>query len=168
MVAGASRSSRGMMYTRDQPWGVSRGVSSFGNNYRTVNAAGVPTSGFLAVPGFACDSGGFYKSGTLCAYGLQLGGLPTKPQITNSAFLCQRHYQIADGWEGYLNTWVSRVESFGRYAPVPATVTIAADSPNNPTGGTSVVQLRHRFAAAGNRDTFTDNNVYDVLMGVSW
>lgn len=165
IVAGASRSSRGMMYTRDQPWGVSRGVSSFGNNYRTVNAAGVPTSGFLAVPGFACDSGGFYKSGTLCAYDFNLVAA-NEAQITNSAFFAKGHYQIADGWEGYLNTWVSRVESFGRYAPVPATVTIAADSPNNPTGGASVVQLRHRFAAAGNRDTFTDNNVYDVLMGV--
>lgn len=164
ITAGVTRSTRGMVYTRDQPWGVDRGVSSFGNNYRTIDENGVPTSGFAAVPGFSCDTNGFYVAGTLCAYDFNLVAA-NEAQVTNSAFFANGNYNISDTWNAYLNTWVSRVESFGRYAPTPASITIAADSPNNPTNGASLVQLRHRFAAAGNRDTFTDNNVYDILMG---
>ncbi|TCP03121.1 TonB-dependent receptor domain-containing protein [Rubrivivax gelatinosus] len=43
---------------------------------------------------------------------------------------------------------------------------MAADSINNPTNGASIVQVRHRFAAAGNRDTNTDNNTYDLSAGL--
>lgn len=164
ITAGVTRTTRGMVYTRDQPWGVTRGVSSFGNNYRVINADG-SLGPFQAVPGFSCNSNGFYISGTLCAYDFNLVAA-NEAQITNSAFFANGNYNITDNWNAYLNTWVSRVESFGRYAPTPATLTVDAASPNNPTGGTNDVQVRHRFAAAGNRDTFTDNNVYDILMGV--
>lgn len=164
ITAGVTRTNRGMVYTRDQPWGVTRGVSSFGNNYRVINADG-SFGAFQAVPGFSCDSNGFYRSGTLCAYDFNLVAA-NEAETSNMSVFANGNYNITDNWNLYLNSWVSRVESFGRYAPTPATLTIDANSPNNPTGGTNAVQLRHRFAAAGNRDTFTDNNVYDVLAGV--
>lgn len=165
ILAGVSHTTRGMVYTRDQPWGVTQGVSSFGNNWRTIDDTGIPTSGFAAFPGFSCDEGGFYVSGSLCAYDFNLVAA-NEAAVENTAFFANGNWNINDNWNLYLNSWVSRVESFGRYAPVPASLTVERGSPNNPTGSDSLVNVRHRFAAAGNRDTFTDNNVYDLLMGI--
>jgi len=79
----------------------------------------------------------------------------------------------------YFNTTNSRVRSFGRYAPVPSSpwpgggIFIPVGSPNHPAvrfpGAGYIAStpyfLRHRFAAAGNRDTRTDANVYSLDLG---
>ena len=83
-------------------------------------------------------------------------------------------YEINEDWQAYMTASVSRAESFGRYAPTPGVVFVAPGGPNNPTAnmpenpnpGQSVgFYLYHRFAAAGNRDTTTDSNVYDLNFG---
>lgn len=160
MVAGVSHSTRGMVYTRDQPWGVTRGASIYGNNWFNTD-----TGAFERIPGFACDEGGFFVNGSLCSYDFNLVAA-NEAEIKNTAFFANGNWNINDNWNLYMTSWVSKVESFGRYAPTPGALLIDADSPNNPTGGDRDVYLFHRFAAAGNRDTFTDNNVYDLLMGV--
>jgi iron complex outermembrane receptor protein len=163
IVAGVSHSTRGMVYTRDQPWGVTQGVSVFGNNIQIIDDEG-NAGAFERLPGFACDSGGFWVNGTLCSFDFN-SVAANEAEIRNTAFFANGNWNINDNWNLYLNGWISRVESFGRYAPVPGAVVIGADSPNNPTGTNDVI-LYHRFAAAGNRDTSTDNNVYDLLMGL--
>ena len=87
---------------------------------------------------------------------------------------------------------MNRVESFGRYAPVPSSpwlvggfgaIVLEPGTPNHPgtapaDGGLNpawadyqnladeVLLLRHRFAANGPRDTTTDGNLYDIDIGV--
>jgi iron complex outermembrane receptor protein len=101
------------------------------------------------------------------------------------------NYDINDDWSIYANASVSRVKSFGRYAPVPSSpwlvggfgaIVLSPGLPNHPAtppgeGGLNpnwqayqdsaddILLLTHRFAANGPRDTFTDANVYDVDIG---
>src|SRR5690606_18811430 len=56
LIGGASKSSRGMVYTRDQIGGNELGVSTYGNNYYDWDT-GAPAP----VPGFACNSNGFWS-----------------------------------------------------------------------------------------------------------
>ncbi|MDX1443688.1 MAG: TonB-dependent receptor, partial [Gammaproteobacteria bacterium] len=98
-------------------------------------------------------------------------------------------YDINADWRYFLDTRVSRVESFGRFAPVPSSPwpgglpLLEAGSPNHPAtspanGGlntfwadyqdvsTEDLYLAHRFVGLGPRDTFTDMNDYVLDMGV--
>jgi len=168
VMGGMSFNSRGMVFTRQRPWGVDLGVSSFGNNY-------VTSKGLLAVPG-ACTDTNFYLTGSgTCSYNFNAVAAD-EAQIKNTALFTKGEYKINDSWKMYGNASITRVESFGRYAPTPGAVTLSATSPNNiaakvdPSMAGKSVTLRHRFAAAGNRDTNTDNNVYDLLVGTqgSW
>ncbi|NDH57473.1 MAG: TonB-dependent receptor [Betaproteobacteria bacterium] len=92
-------------------------------------------------------------------------------QIKNASLFARGEYKVNKDWSLYANTGVTRVESFGRYAPTPGAVVLSATSPNNiasqvdPSLAGKSVTLRHRFAAAGNRDTNTDSNIYDMLLG---
>lgn len=165
LMAGFGNTKRNMVYTRQRPWGQELGVSSYGNNYRTVDADGNPTSAWAAIPG-GCTAENFWltDSGT-CSYNFNAVAAD-EAEVENTSLFLRGEYQFTPDWSAFVNGSVSRVESFGRYAPTPAQVTVAADSINNPTGGTSIVQVRHRFAAAGNRDTYTDNNTYDLSAGL--
>jgi iron complex outermembrane receptor protein len=157
LLAGASFSKRGMVYTRERPWGTTRGASTFGNNYF------VPGTGFVPVPN-GCNDPNFYISPNngRCVYNFNAVAAD-EAKITNQSAFARGDYQINDDWSTYMSTTVSRVESFGRYAPTPGVVLIEQGSPNNPYN--QDVYLYHRFAAAGNRDTNTDANVYDINFG---
>lgn len=177
MLAGASSNKRGMVFTRDRPWGQTLGNSTFGNNIlnpRLTGFAGWTGGTFLPLPG-GCTNPNFSISPTngRCVYNFNAVAADEAKVGTQSAF-ARGTYEINEDWQAYMTTSVSRVESFGRYAPTPGVVLVDASSPNNPTAtmtqnptpGTAVpFYLYHRFAAAGNRDTTTDSNVYDINFG---
>lgn len=192
-MLGVSYNSRDIVFQRDRPWS-SGGISSFSNElYRAVAVPGT-LYGFVAgsrfvnptfgsgVPGFACDSNGFFTTGSgatrRCLYDFTFVAAD-EAAVDNSALFARSNFEINEDWSTYLNASVSRVESFGRYAPVPSSpwpggsIFIPVGSPNHPAvrfpgqGYDPAVPyfLRHRFAAAGNRDTSTDAQVYSMDVG---
>ncbi|MCK7592805.1 TonB-dependent receptor plug domain-containing protein [Pseudomarimonas salicorniae] len=178
LLAGVSYSNRGIVFARDRPWSAV-GVSTFSNNYVSATptvanpdptnarhwkpgstAAQFAVPGGCSGPGFSLGSGA--QGQALCLYDFARVAAD-EAEVRNSAMFARANYQINDEWATYLNSTVSRVESFGRYAPVPATVFIPPNTPNNPSS--SPMFLRHRFDSLGNRDNFVDAHVYDVLFG---
>ena len=162
IIMGASKTGRAMVYTRDRPWGQIPGVSSFGNNYRNAAGAFVSLGTLRGNPSTGCTDPNFYLAGASCSYNFNAVAAD-EAQIDNQAFFARGETQINDNWKGYANASVTNVSSFGRYAPTPAQLTVAANTPNNPTSAPIVV--RHRTAAAGNRDTNTDNWLSNVAAG---
>jgi len=160
IIGGASSSKRGMVFTRDQI-GYVRGVSAFGNNYTT------PTGLITRVPGFACDSGGFYLlANGRCSFDFNAVAA-NEAKISNTAVFLRADHQINDNWNIYSTANVTKVESFGRYAPVPGLVTAAENGPGDIVRDNGLPTFyRHRFAAAGNRDGFTNSTNSDFLLGV--
>ncbi|MBZ8138674.1 TonB-dependent receptor [Rubrivivax gelatinosus] len=169
LLAGFGSTKRGMVYTSQRPWGQTLGVSAYGNNYYTVADRagfdeGIYTSKLTAVPN-GCNAPNFWITSTgTCSFNFNAVAAD-EAEVENTSMFLRGDYQLNPDWSVYVNGSVSRVESFGRYAPTPAQVFISKASPNNPTGGVSDVALLHRFAAAGNRDNFTDNNTYDMAVG---
>lgn len=162
VVMGASKTGRAMVYTRDRPWGQIPGVSSYGNNYRLPSGAYTAIGNLRGDPNIGCTDPNFYIAGTTCSYNFNAVAAD-EAQIDSQAFFARGETQINDDWKAYANASVTNTSSFGRYAPTPAQLTVAANSPNNPTAAPIVV--RHRTAAAGNRDTGTDNWLSNVAAG---
>ena len=163
LIAGASFSQRDIIFAKDRPWTVNRGASVYGNNYTTNDPVIGDRFDFTAIPG-GCNDTNFYTVGASCRYDFTAVAAD-EAAVRNSSVFARGEYQITDNWTGYLGASVGRVDSFGRYAPTPGYLQIAADSPQNPLPG-QVVNLYHRFAAAGNRDSTTDNNYYNFNLGV--
>jgi iron complex outermembrane receptor protein len=160
IIGGASASKRGMVFTRDQI-GYVQGVSSFGNNYVT------PAGTLAPVPGFACNTGGFFLlSNGLCSFDFNAVAA-NEAKIDNTSVFIRADHQINDNWNVYSTANVTKVESFGRYAPVPGIITAAEGSPGDiVVGNGAPTIIRHRFAAAGNRDAFTNATNSDFLLGM--
>lgn len=167
MLGGISYNSRGITFNRDLEW-VGPGSSSFSNNYYRfaldANGNRAPTSRIGAVPG-GCTNPGFRLSGSTCLYDFNVFA-GDSASIDQSGLFLRGDYQINDDWQIYFSGNVSRVESFGRFAPTPEYIFLSAASVNNTTG--QDVLLKHRFAALGPRDNFDDTNVYDVTLGFNW
>lgn len=162
IIAGVSQTDRGMVYTRQREWGQTPGVSSFGNNIVT---GGLRSLGNLkGDPKIGCTDPNFYlaANGT-CSYNFNAVAAD-EAETKNQALFFRSEVKINNDWSTYLNSSLSRVESFGRYAPTPAGLTVKANTPNNPTS--TDLAIRHRTAAAGNRDTTTGNNLFDTQIGV--
>lgn len=196
VLAGVSMNDRDIVFQRDRPWS-SGGVSSFSNEYYFATpAAGTlygfragttiahPTNG-AAVPTFDCTTNGFFETGSgaasRCLYDFTFVAAD-EAQVKNLSTFIRADYQINDNWSTYMNATVTRINSFGRYAPVPSSpwpggsIFIPADSPNHPaninpadpyyaTLAGQPVFLRHRFAALGNRDNQVEANTYDFMTG---
>ena len=162
IIAGVSETSRGMVYTRQREWGATPGVSSFGNNIVT---GGLRSLGTLkGDPKIGCTDPNFYlASNGTCSYNFNAVAAD-EAEVKNQALFFRGESKINNNWTAYLNSSLSRVESFGRYAPTPASLTVKGNTPNNPTSTDLVI--RHRTAAAGNRDTNTGNNLFDTQIGV--
>lgn len=194
LLAGASYNTRGIIFQADRPWSQG-GASTFSNNFMVANSApgtlyGFVPGGFLAnatngsVPPGAnsCSEPGFFTGGSgasrRCFYDFTFVAAD-EAELRNSSLFARANYEINEDWSTYLNASVSRVKSFGRYAPVPSSPWpggqpfIPVGSPNHPAvrfpnagyDPTRPVFLRHRFAALGNRDTTTDANVYYFDIG---
>lgn len=189
LLGGISLDSRDIVFQRSRPWS-SGGTSSFGNNLMLAPNGGFathPTNG-SRLPGFDCtNSPGFFQTGSgtggRCQYDFTFVAADEASVKNQSTFL-RGDYQINDNWSTYLNANVSRVQSFGRYAPVPSSpwlngtsgVAILPGSPNHPAVrfpgdpyyaslAGQTVYVRHRFAALGNRDDSIENGLYDFNAG---
>ncbi|WP_162408271.1 TonB-dependent receptor plug domain-containing protein [Pseudoxanthomonas daejeonensis] len=172
LIGGASHSSRGMVYTRDQIGGDTLGVSVYGNNYYAwTNPTG--TAGAIApVPGFACNDNGFWtQSNGRCSFDFN-SVAANDAAVDNTSVFVRGDYQINDDWTVYMTATTTKVETFGRYAPVPGVIRVEDGTPNDINGGVMggpgdgrPTYFYHRFAAAGNRDNFTDTTNNDFLVG---
>lgn len=163
LVGGFTNTKRDMVFTNQRPWGATRGATPYGNNaYLLSTGEYVPLPG----PDGTCESIGanFYTDANdLCAFDFNRVAADEQ-QIENQAVFVRGEYQFADDWSVFVSTSISRVESFGRYAPVPGAVLLDTDSPANPLG--EPIYLLHRYAAAGNRDDYSTTNLYDFGAGI--
>jgi iron complex outermembrane receptor protein len=161
LIGGASTSSRGMVFTRDQIGGDVLGISIYGNNY--YNPALRRT---IAVPGFDC-SGTFFPiaSNGRCSFDFN-SVAANEASVKNKSIFTRGEYQINDDWSVYMTANVTKVYTFGRYAPVPGIVRVEEGTPNDVIVGDGLpTYFYHRFAAAGNRDNNTDTTNSDFLVG---
>ena len=163
LVGGASKSSRGMVFTRDQI-GYVQGVSTYGNNYYDWNTRRVVT-----VPGFDCNEAanpGFWQqSNGRCSFNFNAVAA-NEASVDNTALFAFGDFQISDDWLVYMSATNTRVESFGRYAPVPGLVWASDGTASDVIKGDGLPSyFYHRFAAAGNRDSYTTGNNADFLVG---
>ncbi len=183
LIGGVSYSKRGMVFTKDQIGGSGLGVSSYGNNYRNVvpnpdradpttparpgvAADWSPTGPFRRITTFPCDTNGFWiTTGGTCSFDFN-SVAANEASVDNKSLFSRGEYQINDDWSLYMTATATRVSSFGRYAPTPGEVYVLSDTPNDPVQGDGLGSfVRHRFAAAGNRDTSTDATITDLLVG---
>ncbi|RYZ74741.1 MAG: TonB-dependent receptor, partial [Lysobacteraceae bacterium] len=168
LIGGASTSSRGMVFTRDQIGGGTLGVSIYGNNYyrNDINPATGRPYGAQAVPGFACNSDGFWlQANGRCSFDFN-SVAANEASVKNKSIFTRGEYQINDDWSVYMSANVTKVNTFGRYAPVPGIVVVQDGTPNDVVKGDGLATyFYHRFAAAGNRDGLTDTTNSDFLVG---
>ncbi|RYG97980.1 MAG: TonB-dependent receptor, partial [Alphaproteobacteria bacterium] len=167
LIGGVSTSSRGMVFTRDQIGGDAIGYSLYGNNYYDWYAGAGPDgdgAAPAAVPGFEC-TGAFYVTGTECSFNFNTVAA-NEASVKNKAIFVRGDYQINDDWTVYMTATQTKVNTFGRYAPVPGLVAVEDGTPNDVTPGDGLATyFFHRFASAGNRDNFTDTVNSDFMLG---
>ncbi len=189
VIGGASWNSRDIIFARDFFW-TQPGNSLYGNNFTTLDGPfdnfnwtalpnGCPTD---VQPAFRITQSAGSITGDFCGYDFTLVSADEASIKNQSAFLRADH-QFHDDWRIFADTWVAKTRSFGRYAPVPDSsffnTPITPNSPNNPTNPDSPmfdpalgldpqnVNIWHRFDALGNRDSFIDSELYDLLVGVN-
>ncbi|MEM7054139.1 MAG: TonB-dependent receptor, partial [Pseudomonadota bacterium] len=189
IMVGVAYDDRDIIFARDREWSRG-GNSTFSNNFLDTGGAflDVPGRGSANVPG--CQGPGFTVTATRCFYDFTFVSADEAASRNESLFT-RANYEVNDDWNLYLNASVSRVTSFGRYAPVPSSPWLVNDfgrielpigSPNHPAtrpedGGLNpdwelyqdfadeTLTMRHRFAANGPRDTSTDAQLYDLDIG---
>ncbi|WP_146908608.1 TonB-dependent receptor plug domain-containing protein [Arenimonas daejeonensis] len=200
IVGGASASKRGMVFTRDQIGGDTLGVSTYGNNYYGWNVIDANEDGVIdnadlgdidgdgagydglsggvgAVPGFNCNQNGFWTlSNGLCSFDFN-SVAANEAKVGNKSVFFRADHQINDDWSVYATATTTKVETFGRYAPVPGVVVVQDGTPQDINNNQLLIDAYdgvtdglptyyfHRFAAAGNRDNFTDTTNSDYMVG---
>ncbi len=199
VTGGISFNNRQIIFQRDRAWSTG-GASVFSNNFLTFGSAFL-THGIngSVVPG-GCSAAGFRITTVAapttltaaqrqrCLYDFTALAAD-EADIRNRSMFLRSSIQINDDWSAHMNAGLSRVQSFGRYAPVPSSPwpggfpqllvgtpnhpgTIGGNNPNaadyqavsgnyNPANN---LRFIHRFAALGPRDTSTDANVYDLQL----
>ncbi|KFN47345.1 hypothetical protein N790_07925 [Arenimonas malthae CC-JY-1] len=174
VIGGAASSKRGMVFTRDQIGGQGLGVSTYGNNYYDWDNEEI-----VAVPGFDCTQGSFWVTGSgTCSFNFN-SVAANDAKVDNTSVFVRADHQINDNWSIYGSASMTKVETFGRYAPVPGVVVVDDGTPNDINSGVACgaggcapgttdglpTYYFHRFAAAGNRDNWTDTTNSDFLIG---
>ncbi|MFT4248441.1 MAG: TonB-dependent receptor [Pseudomonas sp.] len=176
IMGGISYTDQKISYVRDYPWSSAVAGSSYSNNYlkvltaadgSTVPGSNLYTNGSSSVPG-GCDGTNFYEStsssgNTSCLYNF-VGDMADTASIKNKNLFLRSEYTLTDNWTLNADIYVNKKRSMSVYAPVPESIYVSADSPNNTTG--QAVYIKHRFAALGNRYTYTDENAYDVNLSL--
>ncbi|MBW8312396.1 MAG: TonB-dependent receptor [Rhizobium sp.] len=181
VIGGASSSKRGMVFTRDQI-GLTRGISTYGNNYydwENYFDGNPATSPIQPVPDFDCNQGAFYTlANGRCSFDFN-SVAANEAKVGNKSVFLRADHQINDNWSVYGAANVTKVETFGRYAPGPGVVVVDDGTPSDINDGVACgpggctpgttdglpTYYFHRFAAAGNRDNFTDTTNSDYLVG---
>lgn len=171
-IAGASRTTRDIVFVRDYPWGAPKGASSFSNSFYPAlddGAGGLyQGSTFLGNAGTCAfpDKGFYVASNGRCRYDFNLVTADEAATATKSIF-ARAEYNISPDFTAYMTASNTNNTSFGRFAPVPDSILVKAGSVNNLSSTPNKdVFLAHRFAAAGNRDTSTDGNLSDISAGI--
>lgn len=169
LLGGASKSSRGMAFTRDQIGGDLLGVSVYGNNYYDWDTGAV-----VAVPGFDCPQTTernpaypfWYQTvNGRCSFDFNAVAA-NDASMDNTSLFVKGEYDINENWQVYTSLSSTKTESFGRYAPVPGLVWAEDGTPNDLVQGDGLpTYFYHRFAAAGNRDQYTTGVNNDYLLG---
>jgi len=187
VMAGVSNNKRDIVFQRDREWSQG-GASIFSNNFLTSGGAflNVPGRGSI-VPGDGCTGPGFSTSAVRCFFDFTADAAD-EAEIENQSLFMRGRYDIDNNWSVHLNSSVTRVKSFGRYASVPSSPwlvggfgfpVLPVGTPNHPAtspadGGLNpaweeyqdfadqTLLFIHRFAANGPRDTSTDAHVYDL------
>lgn len=174
-VASLEWRKKDIIWSRDRPWSdteLGDGSDWFTTENMSINgntwedpATGIWTA---ATP---CDSpfSGTYNfaalgwDDTVCMYPYaDISGETASVENAN-AFL-YLDYEINNEHSLYLQNVISRVEGFGRYAPaLDGGLAVGEDNPFNPFG--KDMNLRHRFAAVGPRDTTMTNWQWDAMIG---
>ena len=178
LVGGVGFSDREIVYTRDQQ-GYVLGSSVYGNNYYEWGV------GPAITPGYACNDPGFWQtSNGLCSYDFNAVAA-NDASINNKSMFLLGSYQINDDWSVYSNATITKVSSFGRYAPAPGVVMVNDGTRQDINFGVRCDQSAgningecapgvsdglptyyfHRFAAGGNRDQTVDGTNTDFLVG---
>jgi iron complex outermembrane receptor protein len=185
LLGGVSWNKRDIVFARDYPWTTS-GASGYGNNFIFTDETITPNP-LTSIPG-GCSEENFFVQGDACRYNFNATNANEASTDNQSLFL-KGEYQINDDWKVFSNASAAKTESFGRYAPAPDAHAIDADSYNNPTnpdawfydtvnnpnavaynpaiGAQQEVEIWHRFAALGDRDTTVSNLNTDFLIGVN-
>ena len=169
LVMGASYSDREIVWTRDQIGGNVRGGSIYGNNYYLESPTDPGQEGAAggALPGYACNDPGFWRNGNSCVYDFNRVAAEEAASQNKSLF-ARGTYDINESAQLYAAASYSVTSTFGRFAPTPGVLYVAEGSPNDPVKGDGLgAFIYHRYAAAGNRDTFTDNSVLDIQLGTT-
>ena len=170
MIAGVSKSSREIIFVRDYPWAYTQGRSSFSNNkFRAFpnGSGGYDDFGvYLGRYIGECNNPekGFFVSGGRCRYDFNLVAADEAATDARSVF-ARGEVRVSDDWKAYAALSNSESNSFGRYAPVPDSLLVSSPAALARYGETSPFFVWHRFAAAGNRDTSTNNNLFDANVG---
>ncbi|MCW5591758.1 MAG: TonB-dependent receptor [Burkholderiales bacterium] len=172
ILMGASATDREIIFTRDAYYTAgATGASQLSNNYLREWGE------FIApVPG-GCTNPNFFLRGGRCRYDFTRVAAD-EAALAARGFFARGEYSVSSEWTAFFASSVSRVTSFGRYAPVPGNVVIEPGSfahpwhPSYPdpslrerVGPDETILLSHRFAAGGTRDTVQETAVYDTLIG---
>ncbi|QHS08770.1 TonB-dependent siderophore receptor [Sinimarinibacterium sp. NLF-5-8] len=147
-----------------------------GVNYSTIRGAnqvgnslyGYDSETYFAAPGCAADriynndvdpSGGQYCVFPFADVAWDITDLRQTSLFVNG------DQKINDWAAAFFTASYSRVDSFGRFAPVADLVGLSADAAANPLGEDAI--LFHRFEQLGTRDNSTSNTVLDVHVGLN-
>lgn len=176
IMGGISYTNQKISYVSDYPWSDTVAGSSYSNNYlkvltaadgSTIPGSNLYTNGSSVVPG-GCSGKNFYETtnssgNTSCLYNY-VGDMADTASITSKNLFLRSEYELNDIWTVNTDLYVNKKRSTSQYAPVPESIYVSAGSPNNTTG--QDVYIKHRFAALGNRLTYTDENSYDVNLNL--
>jgi iron complex outermembrane receptor protein len=146
------------------------GLSGYGNsvfNADFTQSFDAPDPGCPADRGFARyvdDSATFNNAGDhLCTFDFTTVAADTASIKAISLFAYTTH-AIDNTWSVVFDMNYSRSESFGRFAPAPDFLFVPEEAVTNPYG--QDINIAHRYAALGPRDTETQNDVIHVLGAV--
>lgn len=120
IMAGVSMNKRDIIFARDREWSRG-GASTFSNNFGFgggfSTARRHPQYGLANTAG--CQGPGFGVSGVFCLYDFTLQSAD-EAEVENQSMFVRARYDINTDWSVHMNANISRVQSFGRYAPVPS------------------------------------------------
>lgn len=173
LMIGISWTDRQQIALRDREY------SSFfpgdGENFSTVRGAnevgntlyGYSTNTYYAAPGCAEDR--IYNfdiaGGEACIFPFANIAFDLT-SLRNTSLFINGEERISDTANAFFQATYSRVESFGRFAPVADFIVLPQGAAANPL--MEDVGLLHRFEQLGPRDTQNTNDVLDVLAGVNF
>jgi len=141
IMAGVSNNKRDIVFQRDREWSQG-GLSIFSNNFLTTGFAFLPHPEYGSTNVAGCTGEGFEigAGGARCFYDFTLQAAD-EAEIENQSMFVRARYDINMDWSVHMNANVSRVKSFGRYAPVPSSpwlvggfgaIVLPPGTPNHP------------------------------------